>query len=390
MAPEPAARDAALAAWLRLSLQPGLGLVAARRLLDLAGGDALAVSALAPPDVAGVVGPQPAAELLRPPTAGMTAAIEACLAWERAAEGRRLMVLADADYPASLRQLHDPPLVLYVRGDAAQLARPSVAVVGARHATPGGKALARNLSLQLAASGWSVVSGLALGIDGAAHEGALAAGPEGAGTLAVMATGIDRVYPARHQGLAQRIAMRGAVITELPLGTPSAPFQFPRRNRLVAGLVRGVLVVEAAERSGSLITARLANDLGRDVFAVPGSVHAPLSRGCHALIRDGARLAASLEDILEELEGGAYRPTSGKADLSRQPPAPPDPGEPEAAAVLAALGYDPLDFDTLLARTGLAAPLLHGQLLQLELGGWLWRGPDGRLMRLAPPIRPAG
>ncbi|MGE4341217.1 MAG: DNA-processing protein DprA, partial [Pigmentiphaga sp.] len=271
---------------------------------------------------------------------------------------------------------------LYVRGDPTQLSRPGVAVVGARHATPGGKALAHDLSRQLAASGWSVVSGLALGIDGAAHEGALAAGPDGAGTLAVMATGIDRVYPARHQGLARRIALQGAVITELPLGTPSAPFQFPRRNRLVAGLVRGVLVVEAAERSGSLITARLANDLGRDVFAVPGSVHAPLSRGCHALIRDGARLAASIEDILEELEGVSPRSTSGEASYSSQAQAQPGPAEAKEAMVLAALGYDPLDFDTLLARTGLPTPALHGHVLQLELEGWLSRAPDGRFTRL--------
>src|SRR5690606_11414069 len=196
---------------------------------------------------------------------------------------------------------HDPPAVLYVNGRAELLNRPIIAVVGARNATPGGRDNAQAFAQSLAGQGWCIASGLAHGIDAAAHRGALAAGAQAGSTIAVMGTGIDIIYPSANLELAHRIAHEGALVSELPLGTPSVPHQFPRRNRIVAGLAKGVLVVEAARQSGSLITARLASELGREVFSIPGSIHSPLSRGCHALIRQGAKLVESGEDIVEEL-----------------------------------------------------------------------------------------
>ena len=214
--------------------------------------------------------------------------------------------------------------------------------------------------------------------DAAAHEGALDAGPGGAGTVAVMGTGIDRIYPARHRDLAHRIAAHGALVSELPLGTGALPQHFPKRNRIVAGLARGVLVVEAARQSGSLITARLAGESGREVFAIPGSIHSPLSRGCHALIRQGAKLVETAADITDELGGG---PQPG----TRRPPEPADdPGDADNPAhpVLEALGFDPLHLDALQARCGLDTATLQAQLLELELAARVARLDDGRFQRL--------
>src|SRR5690606_34456184 len=281
---------------------------------------------------------------------------------------------------------HDPPAVLYVNGRAELLNRPIIAVVGARNATPGGRDNAQAFAQSLAGQGWCIASGLAHGIDAAAHRGALAAGAQAGSTIAVMGTGIDIIYPSANLELARRIAAEGALVSELPLGTPSMPYHFPQRNRIVAGLARGVLVVEAARQSGSLITARLASELGREVFSIPGSIHSPLSRGCHALIRQGAKLVESGQDIHDELG----RPGSAPSDSRPAPAAGSapggqhalfEPGSPEAL-VLNALGHDPVDADTLQSRTGMEISQLGALLLRLELEEAVARLEDGRYQRL--------
>lgn len=294
------------------------------------------------------------------------------LRWLEASEHHLVMWDAPA-YPALLAELDDAPPLLFLAGDPSLLERPQLAIVGSRRASKPGLDTARAFARSLAGGGFVITSGLALGIDGAAHEGALDAGPEGAGTVAVMGTGIDRIYPARHRDLAHRIAAHGALVSELPLGTGALPQHFPKRNRIVAGLARGVLVVEAAKQSGSLITARLAGEAGREVFAIPGSIHSPLSRGCHALIRQGAKLVETAMDITDELGGGPM------PDARARPAAPPAlPDHP----VLDALGYDPLHLDAIQARCGLDTADLQTQLVELELQGRIARLDDGRYQRL--------
>ncbi|MFC4486075.1 DNA-processing protein DprA [Tepidiphilus baoligensis] len=299
-------------------------------------------------------------------------AIETALAWLDDVR-HHLLTLADAAYPRNLLALADAPLVLYVVGDPGTLIRPAVAIVGARRATPGGLENARAFARALAERGFVVVSGLALGVDAAAHEGALEA--EDGRTVAIVGTGADRVYPAKHRGLAHRIAERGAIVSEFPLGTAAQPYHFPRRNRLIAALARGTLVVEAAPESGSLITARLAAELGRDVFAIPGSIHNPLARGCHRLIREGAKLVERVDDLLEEWPD--LVPTGAVARPSPTTPPPVAADDP----LLTALGHDPVDFDTLMQRTGLTSEALSAMLLPLELDGAVVRLPGGRYQR---------
>jgi DNA processing protein len=366
-----------LSAWLRLSLEPDLGPALAYALLSALGEPehiyAQGVNELArhvPRDLARRLAAEPPAE-----TADL---IEQTLRWVEA-PGHYILTLADPGYPRQLLTISDPPLLLYVAGDPAQLDKPSLAMVGARSATPGGMENARAFAKYLAANGWSVVSGLALGIDAAAHEGALLAGPKGAGTVAVMGTGIDRIYPAANRELAHRIAEHGALVTELPLGAKALRFNFPKRNRIVAGLARGVLVVEAARQSGSLITARLATEGGREVFAIPGSIHSPLSRGCHALIRQGAKLVETAQDITDELG----TPTPRPPPIPEAPAPATSPAQPEHP-LLQALGHDPLTLDALQARTGLDTAALQAQLLELELAGRVARTDDGRFQQLAP------
>jgi DNA processing protein len=278
-----------------------------------------------------------------------------------------VVTLGDPLYPAMLLETADPPLLLYLQGRAELLAASSVAVVGSRNPTPQGLENARSFGRHLSQAGWCVVSGLALGIDGAAHEGALEG--EG-GTVAVVGTGLDRVYPKRHLGLAHRIAAQGLMLSEYALGTPPLAPLFPQRNRLIAGLSRGTLVVEAALQSGSLITARLAAECGRDVFAIPGSIHAPQSRGCHALIKQGAKLVDSAQDILEELRSDAPRPPA-LADVP-----------PSADPLLGALGYEPVTLDALVERTGMAPGALNVRLLELELEGQVARLPGQLFQRV--------
>ncbi|TVO58990.1 DNA-processing protein DprA [Denitromonas halophila] len=361
-----------LADWLRLTLIPGLGGGRQRRLLKAFGLPA-AVFAAHQSAIAELIGDKLARALHDHDASD---AIAATQVWADQ-PGNTLLTLADAGYPQRLLELPDPPTLLYVKGDVSLLNRPGLAIVGARSATPQGESNAAAFAGALARAGLAIISGLALGIDAAAHAGALDA--DGA-TIAVIGTGADRMYPARNQALARRILERGAIVTEFPLGTQVAAHNFPRRNRIISGLAQGVLVVEAALNSGSLITARLASEQGREVFAIPGSIHSPQSKGCHRLIRDGAKLVETAEDILEESVFSGY---------ASAPPMPLDtPAEPVAETdettdhLLAALGHDPVSLDTLAARTGLTADALYAILLSLELDGHLARLPGGRFQRL--------
>ncbi len=356
-----------LAAWLRLTLTPGVGAGSQRQLLA-AFGLPENIYAAGHSALAAVVGSPIARTVLEHDTA---AAVDGALAWADE-PGNNVITLGDPLYPAALLEIPDPPVLLYVKGDPALLSRQSIAVVGARSATPQGEANAEAFATVLSQGGLGIVSGLALGIDAAAHRGGLA-GP--GCTVAVIGTGADRIYPARNATLARRIAEAGAIISEYPLGTAPLAHNFPRRNRLIAGLAKGVLVVEAALKSGSLITARLAIDCGREVFAIPGSIHSPVARGCHQLIRDGAKLVESAEDILEELRLDTCRTAAPAAPTM-------GPDDDENAPVIASLGHDPVDMDTLVQRTSLTPEALYAILLTLELEGRVSRLPGGRFQRL--------
>ncbi len=295
------------------------------------------------------------------------------------ADDAHLLTWADPAYPDLLRQIPDPPAVLFVRGDPQVLRHPQLAIVGSRNPSPGGRETAADFARHLAGAGLAITSGLALGVDAAAHGGALAAGL----TVAVAGTGLDRVYPARHRELAHAIAGRGALVSEYPSGVPPLPANFPRRNRLISGLSLGTLVVEAALHSGSLITARLAVDQGREVFAIPGSIHNPLARGCHRLLRDGAKLVETAQDILEELEPLFRVSTSVSVEQ-----APAGGGEPQDFCldadymkVLENVGHEPTPVDLVVARTGLTAEAVCSMLLVLELHGHVQSAAGGRYSR---------
>ncbi|MDZ7910055.1 MAG: DNA-processing protein DprA [Gemmobacter sp.] len=352
------------AAWLRLALTPGVGNDTARRLLAAFGlpESIWTQSASAWETVTSAR----IARAMQVVPATLDASVDRLTEW-LSQQGNHLITLADDRYPASLLQTADPPLMLYVQGQVGALSHPrQLAVVGSRNPTPQGESNARQFARSLAEADVCIVSGLALGIDGAAHTGAL----EGGGTtIAVVGTGLDSVYPRKHESLARRIAERGAVISEYALGTPPLAANFPQRNRIIAGLSQGTLVVEAAVRSGSLITARLATEQGREVFAIPGSIHAPQSRGCHALIRQGAKLVESAQDILEDL----------RLVVSETPTEPHtvDDGD----GLLTAMGFDPVGLDALQARTGLDTASLQARLLELELGGQVDRLPGGLFQR---------
>jgi DNA processing protein len=356
------------AAWLRLLLTDGVGNETARRLLT-AFGSPEAVWQQTPGHLKAVAGPRVAESLSLLP-ADWEASVERLEAWLGDSDDRHLLALGDPRYPAELLQTQDPPLLLYVQGRLDALQHPlRLAVVGSRNPTPQGALNARQFAHALGQAGACVVSGLALGVDGAAHEGALEAG---AMTIAVVGTGLDRVYPSRHRDLAHRIAAQGALISEYPLGTPPLSPNFPKRNRIISGLSQGVLVVEAALQSGSLITARQAAEQGREVFAIPGSIHSPQARGCHALIRQGAKLVESAQDILEELR---------VPDPFRTAPStvPVDAANDD---LLSVMGFDPVSLDALQARCGLDTATLQARLLELELDGRIGRLPGGLLQRL--------
>lgn len=281
----------------------------------------------------------------------------------------------DADYPALLREIRRPPPLLYVLGDPACLNLPQIAVVGSRNPTPGGSDNAYQFARFLAGAGFTITSGLALGVDGAAHAGALKV--EGR-TVAVLGTGIDRIYPARHRRLAQDIvAQGGALVSEFPLDTRSNAGNFPQRNRIISGLSCGTLVVEAAVQSGSLITARLALEQNREVFAIPGSIHNPLARGCHKLIREGAKLVETGQDIVEELGALLGFQQVELRDHGAEAADPAVALEPAEASLLQAMGYDPVDVDTLAQRTSLDVGVIAAQLVGLEIKGVVSSMPGG-------------
>lgn len=367
--------------WLRLTQTPGIGAATVRRLLGAFG---LPQAVLAQPyDALRALMPETAARaLLAAPDAALARQIELTRRWVDA-PGHHCLTLADAAYPQALLALDDPPPLLYVTGDPDRLSRPSLAVVGSRHASAQGLDNARAFAHTLGDAGLTVVSGLAAGIDGAAHEGAL--GTPG-GTVAVIGTGIDVVYPARHRALAHRIAAEGALVSELPLGAPARAHHFPRRNRLIAALCHGTLVIEAALQSGSLITARLAAELGREVFAIPGSIHSPLAKGCHRLIQQGAKLMESAQDVYDELHG---LPTAQATRTLRRPAAPNRRAGPSRQAsgdaLLDALGYDPVSAERLCERTGLGAADVQRRLFEHELDGAVLRLPGGLYQRAAGP-----
>lgn len=362
--------------WLRLELTAGVGPAAKRQLLAALGLPER-IFAASQTALAAVVGDACARALLQGGTdQGVVDAIAAARVWA-GQPGNRILTLADADYPRALLDTTDPPLLLYVKGRVEMLSRPMLAIVGSRNATAQGGRDATAFARALAEAGLTIVSGLALGIDAAAHAGAV---DTAAGTLAVIGTGADRVYPARNATLARRIAEKGAIISEFPLGMPPLAANFPRRNRIIAGLALGTLVVEAAPQSGSLITARLALDVGRDVFAIPGSIHSPQSRGCHQLIRQGAKLVEMAQDILEELRWGVSAAKHSGGETAQLPLSDQSPTEEQ---VLTALGHGPCEIDTLTQLTGLTAGSLLAILLPMELAGRVAQLPGGRYQRLA-------
>jgi DNA processing protein len=359
-----------LAAWLRLLETPGVGRDSARRLLASFGGPQAALDAgrAAQREVLDDV---QAAKLAEAPES-FEDLLRATWEWLGAGESgapRRIVTLGDPAYPPRLLASPDPPLLLYAIGRIELLAGDSLAIVGSRNPTAQGRDNARAFARHASCAGLVVTSGLALGIDGAAHEGAL----EGPGsTIAVVGTGLDRVYPARHRALAHRIAREGLIVSEFPIGMPPLAQNFPVRNRIIAGLSLGTLVVEAALESGSLITARLAAEAGREVLAIPGSIHSPQSRGCHWLIKQGAKLVDSAADILEELKLSS--PAAGRKAAMPADHAPDDP-------LLEAIGYDPVPLDSLVARTGRSAADLGARLLELELDGLVQRLPGQMFQR---------
>ncbi|WP_394756226.1 DNA-processing protein DprA [Rhodoferax sp.] len=403
-----------LAAWLRLTLSSGIGNDSARKLLAAFGLPA-AVFEQSPTALRQVVSERQATALRNEPPE-LAALLAQTWAWLQdtgvGSARRQIVVLGDANYPASLLNIEDPPLMLYLLGGGEFISNQAVApihhgqtainlidnplslclvnslaVVGSRNPTPQGAANARQFSKALGLAGLTIVSGLALGVDGAAHEGALDSltpGSDRLATVAVVGTGLDRVYPKRHLALAHRIAQNGLLISEYPLGTPPMPANFPRRNRLIAGLAQATLVVEAALKSGSLITARLSAEQGKDVFAIPGSIHSTQARGCHALIKQGAKLVESAQDVLEEMKINLGLPTALNLIADDACFTGTSGCFGTQAALLDAIGFDPVGLDALQSRCGIDTAALQAQLMSLELDGLLVRLPGGLFQRLSP------
>lgn len=361
-------------AWLLALLRaPGIGPARFARLLNHFG-SAAAVFSANRAELQSLELPNSALDYLRAPD---WRAVDQDLAWLECPDNH-LLQLSDSRYPYLLRQIASPPPLLFVHGDAHCLRAPQLAIVGTRNPTPLGRETAHRFAAHLASAGLIITSGLALGIDAAAHHGALAGGGQ---TLAVMGTGLDRVYPAKHRELAHTIAKCGALVSELPIGTPAIAENFPRRNRLISGLTLGVLVVEAAIRSGSLITARQALDQGREVFAIPGSIHNPLSKGCHALIRQGAaKLVETADDILEEL--GALAAITNESVPQPVSVATGDDLDDANRCLLAAIGDESVGIDLLVDRCALTVNEVSSMLLILELKGYVAAIPGGLYCRL--------
>jgi len=368
------------AAWIRLSLEPGLTPARARQLLE-AVGLPQEIYALSRAQLQKYLDSPLSHQMSQAPSDALKSAIQTTQQWLQQ-ETHYLLTPADinAGYPARLLT-PDYPIVLYAKGQLNLLNQPSIAIVGARAASRSGCRNAHDFAHQLASEGFTIISGLALGIDGAAHLGALQAGPGAGSTIAILGTGIDRVYPAQHQQLAHRIATEGLLLSEFPLGAKARPYHFPKRNRLVATLSQGVLVVEAARKSGSLITAQVATEAGREVFAIPGSIHSPLSRGCHQLIRQGAKLVESVHDIYEELGQPTLPTVSHKQAPAKSGALTSAKFSGEARIVLETLGPDPMSTEGLLQYTTFDIPTLSQALVELELLNYIERRPDGRYQK---------
>jgi DNA processing protein len=359
--------DARVEAWASLQLLPGVSPRTLVSLLKSFGGPA-EILAASHASLLRVVPAEIAVAIERGPESSMR---ERTLTW-LADDGHFIVAWDDPDYPKSLLSIADPPPALYYIGDRSLLNRRAIAVVGSRNATPQGTDNAAAFAAALSMAGLTIISGLALGIDAAAHRGGLA-GP--GSSIAVVGTGLDRVYPARNRELARKLAESGGLMSEFPLGTPPVPGNFPRRNRVISGLSLGVLVVEATLASGSLITARFAVEQGRDVFAIPGSIHSPFSKGSHRLIKEGAKLVESAADVLDELG----IPGGNTDDIV---PSKPLVHAPLTAQVLSALGNDCASVDTLTQRTGLPVESITVALVELEIAGEVAVLPGGAFQRL--------
>ncbi len=378
-----------LGGWLRLVLTPGVGPETARRLLA-AFGQPHALFAQSQSALRQIVSAQQAQALGQAPDGWASLTTET---WQWLHAGsttdltRAIVTLGDADYPAALLDIPDPPLMLYALGQTDKLqplkTQQALAMVGSRNPTPQGTANARDFARSLAASGLTIVSGLALGVDGAAHQGALlGAAADSLATIAIVGTGLDRVYPRQHRELAHQIALRGLILSEYPLGTPPLAPHFPRRNRLISGLSQATLVVEAALQSGSLITAQQALEQGRDVMAIPGSIHSAQSKGCHLLIKQGAKLVESAQDVLQELPlPGPLARGSMALEAAANHSDTASSGQPDPD-LLRAMGHDPVSLDALQARCGWSTAQLQAQLLELELMGHVGRLPGGLFQRV--------
>jgi DNA processing protein len=365
-----------LRAWLRLVLTPGVGRETARKLLQAMGAPTAIFESTAA-QLAELVSPKLVLALQEIPP-DLQKQLQASMQWLSAASKRQLIVLGGVNYPQALLDIEDPPVLLFAEGDLSILAAPlCVAVVGSRSPSPQGALDAHAFAAHLAAAGITVVSGLARGIDTAAHEGALSA--EGA-TIAVVATGLDEVYPPKNTALARSIAQTGLLLSEYLLGTRPLASNFPQRNRIISGLSAGTLVVEAALKSGSLITARMALEQGKDVFAIPGSIHSPVSKGCHLLIKQGAKLVETAEDILEEFNAQWTGTRTSLAEATLNPGL--DDQEVPDDPILKVMGFEALTLDELQDFTGLDTPTLQIRLLELELAACVMRLPGGRFQRV--------
>ena len=353
-------------AWLAQEFVPGLGGEGMRKLLARFGAPSAVLSQSAS-SLSQFVTPIVARAIA---AGAQTEKITACLKW-LGNESNHLLTLADDDYPRQLLEIADPPPILYLKGRRELLKRPGLAVVGSRNATPSGLQNAEAFARILSESGFTIISGMALGIDAAAHRGGLAGNGS---SIAVVGTGLDLVYPARNKALAHDLAEKGLIISEFALGTPALAQNFPRRNRIISGLSRGVLVVEAALASGSLITARQAGEQGREVFAIPGSIHSPFSKGCHQLIKQGAKLVDEANDILLELQWGTAKPVGAVAESKVD--------DTETDPLLQAMGFDPISIDALLERAKLPTDQLIARLTELELDGAIASMPGGKYQRL--------
>ena len=368
--------------WIRLNATPGVGCVTARKLLSAFGLPCHIVAA-SHSRLCEVVPDRIARALCDEPDQALHASIAKAAAWCEH-PGNHLLTLNHPDYPPRLLEIPDPPIILYLKGrlELIRANRHAIAVVGSRNATRQGMINAEQFSASLSQSDVTIVSGLALGIDTAAHQGGL----QGSGsTIAVIGTGADIVYPARNHALAHQIAQAGCIVSEHPLGTPAIATNFPRRNRLISGLSRGVLVIEAAAQSGSLITARIAAEQGRDVFAIPGSIHSPLAKGCHDLLRQGAQLVETAEDILSVFSGmRANKPNATTATQQLPLVTHPAPAHnPEEASLLEAMGFDPIHPDVLAQRCNIEISDIMNRLLTIELNGQISTTTGGRYQRLS-------